>query len=1180
MKADHYLSSSSTEITRGTTLVEASAGTGKTFAISMHVLRAVTELEITIDRILVVTFTVAATEELRERIRARLISGRNILKNPEDEYDDVLREWADRVRDKGRTVKLLEMALLDIDCIGVYTIHGFCQRMLTEQPLESGQLFDVELVSDAQLIKKEVVNDYWRARLYQLDEQHCSLITDCYPDPEALYNSIAGAEDLLTTLIPEPQPISDCCHTIDRVFLKFKVWWMENGRTLKTRLDQASSDGYLNKELNNNYQIWCQAVEQCVQTSTLPDPAIVGWMSEKRLFTQLNGSRLRGLEKKKAYSAGWNLPSQEVDWYLEAVDELVLQVRLELAGTLRKTFPEKLEQLGEMTFDDLVTRLAAAVSGPHGGVLRRKIRQRFQMILIDEFQDTDSAQWHIFDTLFNTADHILYLIGDPKQAIYRFRGADIVSYFHAREHAKRTLTLHQNFRSHPDLMEAVNDLFSGIHFSGLHYKRLQPVRRIEDGRLVDDDFTTGALVYCQLERRSEGTHQWSGGAAHQRIRKWVVSEIARLITQKSEVMIEYVDPAEGVCKTSIKPADIAILVRTNRQAQEYHDELSALSIPSVVASKTSVFSTAECEQLLRVMHAVADPAEIGGLKAAVSCDWFQTTGADLALMTTDETLVEQWVEKYQTYRQVWQRDGFLCMILKLLTDEKVFIHLSELDRGERRIANIQHLSELVQETARLQGLSIEQTITWLQKMASSRESVEEMELRLESDADAVAIVTMHGAKGLEFPVVFCPYLMAGGRTAQKNQLIAKCHDDTGRLVVDLGSHNFEENSSRAQEEEAEEDLRLAYVAITRARLRCYLFWADIKGWGGGGGSFLSPLGTLLFPGGQCDFDSQHEQLQQQASHGGASHLLLEDEAGEVCVYEQPADTCKSLRIRDRGNRSFSSSKSLTSFSGLVNFSIHGEDVHAGAFDERNNNDEVLESSRLPGGVRFGNLVHDALELIDFPDLADGRYDQAQLSQLCQKYGLDLDQNILKQLLHNAVTTRLVSSEQSGKPFSLADIVPAQQVKELEFSLYIAPATTEDVNRILGSEQTYIPLMYREMEGYLNGYIDLICVHGDKYYVIDYKTNHLGEGAADYGRDELIAAMRAHNYGLQYWLYSLVVHRYLSRWQVNYSYKEHFGGVMYLFVRGMVPETDGSGVFHTRPNEQLLTALDRCFGDKT
>lgn len=1178
MAVEQILSSASTAIEGGITLVEASAGTGKTFAISMHVLRAVAELKIKIDQILVVTFTVAATEELKERIRVQLIEGKNILSDIEGQYNDVLKAWAAGVEDKKKALGLLDLALLDIDCIGIHTIHGFCQRMLTEQPLESGQLFDVELISDVQLIKTNIVNDYWRATFYRFDKQYCALVTEYYPDPESLYQSVAGADDLLAELIPEPGSVAHCCSLIELRFAECKQWWQKNSSALLDKLDGAAREGYLNKDLNNNYQNWYQQIEQCIAVSQPPSPDIIEWLRYDYLIAQLNGKKLRGLEKKKEFISGWDLPAKVIPLYIDAVEKLILEIRLELAGQLRTTVPKRLEQHQKMSFDDLVMRLASAVSDPEGALLRQKIRQRYRMVLIDEFQDTDSAQWMIFNGLFSTSQHILYLIGDPKQAIYRFRGADIFSYFQAREKAQRILTLHRNFRSHPGLMEAVNDLLTGSFFAGLPYKRVEPARKDKDGRLIDKEAERGALVYCQLDQRVGKQPRWSGGSAHDQIRKWIVGEIARLITPINRVIIERCEQQSTVSSTPLQPAHIAILVRTNSQAQDYHDALAQVSIPSVVASKTSVFKTLECEQLLFVLRAAAVPGNLAGLKAALSCDWYDLSGDYFVLLNADESLLGQWVERYQSYHQLWQEQGFLVMINSLLVQEKIFIQLSRLNQGERRIANIQHLCELVQEMVQLQGLTMEQTIIWLQKMITSKVGVDEMELRLESDGDAVAIVTMHGAKGLEYPITFCPYLMTASRSARGDRFITRCYDKNSRLILDLGSENLGENRERARQEEVQEDLRLAYVAITRAQLRCYLFWADIKGWGGNPGSFQSPFGKMLFADGRCDFDDQHKYFQRLGSRTNNSHLLIDGATDEICDYVVPARGDVVLRAKERGTRLFKTSRTLTSFSGLVSFSTYSEEVSAGASDEKGVDSSVLESSRLPGGVRFGNIVHNVLEKIDFADLAGERYDREQLSRICQRHGLEVDQDGLKQLLKNSVTTRLLEPEHSGASFALADIAHEQQVKELEFSLFMAHTTTNNLNRILGSEQTYMPLQYREMEGFVNGYIDLICYHDGRYYVLDYKTNHLGDSVADYRRDALISAMRAHNYGLQYWLYTLVVHRYLKKWLPGYSYGDHFGGVMYLFVRGMIPQKDGSGVFSTCPDEQILLELDNCFGD--
>ena len=624
-----------------------------------------------------------------------------------------------------------------------------------------------------------------------------------------------------------------------------------------------------------------------------------------------------------------------------------------------------------MTFDDLVMRLAAALCGSGGALLRATIRQRYKMVLIDEFQDTDSAQWQIFNLLFSTPHHILYLIGDPKQAIYRFRGADIVSYFQARQKAQRTVTLHRNFRSHPGLMEAVNTLLAGTFFSGIPYSRVEPAMRPEDGRLCDNGLGQNAFIYCQLDRQSDAQPGWTAGAANEQMMSWTVGEIARLIDKKNRVMIARQEAEETAVQSQLRPADIAILVRTNSQAEAYHDALSRVSIPSVVASKTSVLKTPECRDLLLILRAVAAPGDTGVLKGALSSEWFGLSGTYFVLLDSDESLLGQWLERIQHYHQLWQEQGFLVMITRLLARERVYENLSILQRGERSIANIQQLCELVQDSAQNQGLSMEQTIVWLQKMADSPVGIDGVELRLESDRDAVSIVTMHGAKGLEFPVTFCPFLLSGSRPVPKNRALVRCHDRDNRLVLDLGSENLAENMERAFAEEVQEDLRLAYVAITRAQLRCYLFWADISGRGANPGSFLSPLGKILFPDGPCEFQSQHDHLQRLGSDADCCHLLITGSEDRSTPCLQPAADAAQLQAFKVDATSLATSRTLTSFSGLASFSAQSEDALAGAFDERAveraAESRRLEGSRLPGGVRFGNIVHEALETIDYAE---------------------------------------------------------------------------------------------------------------------------------------------------------------------------------------------------------------------
>jgi len=1163
-----------TPFKKGVNLVEASAGTGKTYAIAMLVLRALVELQITIDQVLVVTFTVATTEELKERIRTRIICARDVLRGLNRLEDQVLRDWAATIDQPDRAIELLNLALLDIDRIAIHTIHGFCQRMLTDQALESGQPYDTELVDDTDKVTSQLVQDFWRSRLYAMDIRYCQLITSRYPSPEDLYRSVAGAESPLAKLAPEDVSFDLACSGLETVFDELQIWWSNHGNDLTCYVESAIAKGFFKKDFALNYPHWLETLENSFTLSLPPHPESLLWLQKEQLLLNLNGNKLRGMEKKQGFIADWPLPTIQVNKYLEATEGLINVLRVELALSLRENLNRVLKEQTKMSFDGLVTEMAAAVKGRNGEALCRQIGSRYRIVLIDEFQDTDSAQWQIFSTIFSTGRHFLYLIGDPKQAIYRFRGADIFSYFAARDSADYHLTLTRNYRSHPGLLKGVNRLFAQVSIADQPYHPVEAAKSREDGRLMAKDSELPALVYCQLAACSESNPRWSSGAANEVICQWVVAETERIIGTDSTIRVALTDSGRTSQITEITAADIAVLVRSNKQAEQYQRKFGDVGIPAVISSKKPVFATPECEEFLLILRAIAMPSDIRALKRAMSSVWFGLSGDEHHHICSSEPAFDQWFSRFQNYYRLWVELGFFSMMTKMVVDEKIFVHLCTEKNGERRIANILHLAELVQKEEQEKQLGIGQILFWLQKMMSDAAKKQETELRLESDAEAVSILTMHSAKGLEYPVVFCPSLLAVGKYDDKKAVMTKCHDDDGRLICDLGSELFDKHRQLSIEEQKQEELRLAYVAVTRAQLRCYLFWADIRESAGYAGSAASALGRLLFPDGIGTFQEQHDLLRSFGDMPDSSYHMVEADKMVQPSYKQLKVDTSILRASTRGRRLLASGRTVTSFSGLSTLTgREKDDIFPGAFDEGREAPRSAESSNLPGGVRFGNIVHDALEMIDFNDLAVLPASTEQLGAICGRYNLDVDLAVLQQLLINCITTPLFS-QLSPVAFTLAELSREQLVKEMQFTLQMAAVSTTGLNRIFGHETTFSPLSYRELEGYLNGYIDLICEYDGKVYIIDYKTNNLGDALDNYQQDDLRAAMREHNYGLQYLLYTLVIHRYLKTWKVGYSYSKHFGGVMYLFVRGMSPDTPGSGVYFNLPEEKIVLQLDR------
>ena len=1152
---------------KGINLVEASAGTGKTYAIAMLVLRFVAELDIPIDKLLVVTFGKAASEELKTRIRARLAQARDLLQDKSTDPDQTLADWAARVTNRELMLSRLELALYDIDRAGIFTIHSFCQRMLQEQALESGQLFDVELLADIDHIRAQVVDDYWRTHVYGLAPLPCSILTASFPTPELLYASVRAATNA-TRVEPETAGISVALNLLETAFARMSSWWQVHSPALSVFYVQAVADQKFKSGFCSNFEVWWQGLAGFFSGADHELPANLHLLSRAGLLDELNGNKLRGESKKLDFLAAWPLPESEIAELLQAGDDLLLSFRVGLAAALRDEVGQRLLQLGTMSFNDLIFRLSAALKEERSGDLRRILQERYRAALIDEFQDTDAAQWHIFSTLFGGGGHFLYLIGDPKQAIYRFRGADIFSYFTAKKSADAHLTLNRNYRSHPHLVEEVNRLFGtrpqpfGFPEATMAYQPVVPAKVALDGCLRKDG-KEAAMIYCQLPESEKLDGRWTSGRAAEEILRFTVCEVIRLLGLENPALLVGKDGPR-----SVQPKDIAILVRSNRQAEQHLQAFAQAAIPAVVASRQSVFATVAAREIECLLAAIAAPGDILLLKTAMTIPWFGLSGDALQTIWQDETACDGWHSRFQTYFRLWQEQGFLTMMSRLLVDEGVFSTLAGESLAERHIANITHLLELIQAAETTDNLGCGQTLQWLRTMMSGGHGVEDVELRLESDEEAVRIVTMHSAKGLEYPIVFCPCLWNRSDRLSREKFAVACNEDESGLVVDLGSPRFEERKDAAAAEEQAEELRLLYVAVTRAKLCCYIFWADIKAAGTVADSFSSALGYLLFPEGPVDFPSQQEVLQSFAAQESVDYCLVAGE--ETGGYQRAAPGVTVLAPLQPSGRSLRTDWQMSSYSAMAALSEHEDRLPA---DRPFVGSKPIACPGLPVGAGFGNVVHNILERVPFAAIAAGEDISEELSRQCTRYGVRVEAGTLQRLLHTIVTTPL--SVGADSDFSLAALDQARSVREMPFYFHPDRIATEEINTILADEPTVTPLARRMMQGYLTGFVDLFCEHRGRYYILDYKTNYLGDSVSDYAPDNLVRAMEAHNYGLQYWIYTLVLHRHLTNVLPAYTYEDRFGGVMYLFVRGMEPARPGSGIYFSLPDKGILDRLSVC-----
>ena len=1204
------------QLTPGVNLIEAGAGAGKTFAITMLLLRAVAELFIPIEKIVVVTFTRAATKELRDRVRRRLRQAAAALTFADEEYDEVLITWRDHLENIDQSRAAIHRALTDIDRAEISSIHGFCHKTLQEHALTGGEAPEGEL-ADEKDCQRQAAEDFWRRAVYPLPPWLAALICRHYPSPRELMKSVAVTTNSGADIRPENLSLEETRAALEEARGILGVWWRENAASLQARLSRAISLGYFKKELMDNWPEGWQKLDEFAAGANLPEhlspreetgrwpKEFLPWLTADGLFGLINGQKIRGDAKKEAFLATLApLADDEIFSLTQKTSRFLLALRLRLAMFLREEVPARLRRAGQISYNELTRRLAralaeaGAVTADKPENLAAELQKRYRMALIDEFQDTDIWQWRIFAKLFATGKHYLYLIGDPKQAIYRFRGADIFSYFQAGLEADRRLILTKNFRSHPLLVAEINRLFAErprpflFAEEQISFAPAQAGRQAADGWLRQDNATLPACRYRLV--KVHGKSQEKIGEA---IRDDCLRQILQLLNPDNPAHLIRLENGREISRI-LTAEDIAILTRTNNEAEDFAEALALHGVAATLDSRVSVFASQECQDLLTALTAMAAPARTTALARALAGDWFGLDGQALAALLGDEGRLGAAQERWHGYQQRWLADGAAAAILALLAGETVYEYLRLLPRFERRIANILHLTELLSAAESAENFGPGECLEWLRTRAGDHGG-EESEMRLESDRQALRVITMHGAKGLEFPVVFCPSLwrgLAGKRHPDQATSQAVYHDGD-RSVVDLGSPEFATARQRAADEERAEELRLLYVALTRAKLQCLVFWPLCDG--DQAEAAGSPLSYLLAGDETVSGDEMRRLFLERAREEGviAEETDAETVNGEIAgggmtesiSLQRRADggVLSARQFHGRFDRSWQiASFSSLARSGGTDEAFTLETATAEPDDVQAEATAKIALPSLPRGTGFGKLIHSCLDKIDFA--APEERMLAVAARQATLFGFSSGHENIARLVLNTVTTTLPAidgkapgSSPSDLPGSwrLADLPADDMVKEMPWSFALKKTRPQEIAVVLGGDPAVAPLSGPPVTGYLTGFIDLFCRWRGKYYIIDYKTNFLGDRQADYAAEALTQAMAEHNYGLQYWLYTLAVDRWLA-WQLSdYDYDRHFGGVYYLFVRGMRRELPGVGVFATRPERITLTRLAALLGEK-
>lgn len=1067
----------------GKNLIEASAGTGKTYSIALIFLRLILEGK-PVDSILAVTFTVSATAELKRRFLQFLRSAKkNLEKNElhEKEEEKVPKEIVsilEKMDNKEELLKRIKRAIADFDKCSVFTIHGFCSKIIKENAFETGARFDLELSADSIALEEAAID-----------------------------------------------------------FLRKK-----NNLLKKEFIERAAKKKW---------------------------SSIEGFTNLIKKFSLVDNLAILPLPGKNGFSSIENGEYSEEDFCSDA-SYLVSALLKET----REHINSKIEATGEMGFDDLLSILKSALKEENkfSKHLIKTVNKKYHAVLIDEFQDTDLVQHYIFTKLFENSNKPVFYIGDPKQSIYSFRNADVFAYLKVSSGEITKHTMGTNFRSSHLVTQAVNTLFKSVDnpfiVEEIGFSEVKPKSSKHRNLLQKNGVDCHGV---EIRYLSSSNGKYAEDLIRDRVKKPnskriffedLCSRVAELTNSENGFTID---------GNSVKPSDITILVLTNKEASEIKSYLEKRGVPAVLSSEESVFKSKEAFDLLAAMEAAATLSS-SKIRGALLTMFFQCQPNDI-IDIMDSSAFESYLELFSKIGELWAENSFLAAFSQFINNKERYSLLA--GSGERTLTNLRHLFELIHQKEKKSGKGVESLIAWMkEKITSSKKSGDE-ELRLESDENAVTIMTVHKSKGLDFNIVFIPYFMRAPSKQNRNDYFF--YHDKEKNYTPVLSLNVEDNVAKAQsvKEELSENMRLLYVALTRAKYLTVLHWGNING------VALDPPTRLLFGVTSNDdfknsrdstFLNALENIKERSN--GAIEVVEELQDGDLKYVKPPSDSKIKKSREFKGE--IGVDWAVTSFS-AINYSKDQGNISKliGVSDELPEETievEILAKdgiSLFPAGATAGTVLHTIFENIDFKSLENRDVIAEILEENFMRThssGKDMVPWV-EECVENVLSAPFLNG------FSLKNS-DCQYTSEFEFFLPSKKFDYSEIGAILGDS---VNMKVGSAAGFLHGFIDLVVRNNGKYYIIDWKSNKLGDHFSHYSQKALKNEMVKHNYILQYMLYLVAFDTYISKRDPNYSYKNNFGGVRYVFLRGVTSENNyATGIYEDFPKEETLRKLQSLF----
>lgn len=1045
---------STVELT-GSNLIEASAGTGKTYSIAILVLRLVLEKRISIKEILMVTFTKAAVAELEERIRLfvrtalRAANGARVT----DSTIALIVDAAIKASSADEVVHLLQDAVLLLDETSVQTIHSFCQKTLDEFALEADMRYDAVISTDVSDIVSPQIDAYWRRHVATLPV------------------------DLLKLFLTQEKGLN-------------------KSDMLSIVTGQLSGKMFSCYDTQTDYSISPKQLDEIVAQISTADDTGLGVLS--RQLTQ------------RIYSHALSIIVPAIDMHKQ--------------------------QFNLLTYDDMIEKLHAALVKRNSKALATELQKKYKAVFIDEFQDTDKLQYEIFSKAFNNTGAVVFYIGDPKQSIYAWRKADIQTYFRAYHEADHLYGMNQNFRSGESMIAAMNHFFMPtVGFDTFAFGNANDaIRYIEVESPMPN--TKGQFMHDGQEEAPITIYEFNNKEA---LLDPLGAQVASLLCND-----KYVIEKNGT-QRKVTPRDIGILVRTNPEAAKVKSVLARLGIPAITIGEAKVFDSAEARYLLYLLQAF-DGLSQGSINKALLSPFTGFNVADILGLD-----VEKVAEMFRNYKEIWKNSGIYLAIKAFLSDfnGRGVLLDGENETGERTIANIYHLTELLHKAEIRKHLSPTELIGWLHGgINGTQPADDEFELRVESDEEAVTIVTIHKSKGLEYNIVLAPYL---------DLIVYNTFDEVSWRDTSNGVYRFgfkkwltPDEKSQYEEQVVQENRRLLYVAITRAVYKCFIYKVNV------------------IKGGYSTKNSALAVFVNELRGKNNSLIHFEDAFAlpQGVKYRQVEKSQKPTYIEAANFKLAQLNWCKMSYSFLA--AGHDKLPKPKTLNDATDYDQFVFTDLLKG-AQTGNLLHYLFENVDFgnPKRWETVIDDA-LVQFLPRYRTQYAPMLLR-LLREVFSANITID---GDTFQLSSISQDRRLKELEFDFMMPPMDMDQLNQLSSPNRMVDVRPIGPKEGVMNGKIDLFFEHNGKYYILDWKSNHLGDTLDCYTPDKLNDAMNESNYHLQYLIYTAAVNKYLKTRIPNYDYETHFGGVVYLFVRG-VRIGEVTGVFVCKPDTEQLKILN-------